>query len=62
MPVHALEMVTFIFLNVCLPAAFIAIVRCIFFVVINIVTVHDGLSLESYPLRCLVMFSLWHFV
>lgn len=50
MPVHALEMVIYIFLNVCLPAAFIAIVRCFFFVVINTVTVQDGLSLKSFAL------------
>lgn len=53
MPVHALKMVTFIFLNVCLPAAFTAIVRYFFFVVINIVTAHDGLFPGKLPFALL---------
>lgn len=56
---HALKVVTFIFCSVCLLDAFMALVRCFFFIVIIIVTVHDRLSPAKLPFAyCLVMFLL----
>lgn len=49
MPMHAVKMVTFTFFNVYLPAVFTTIVRCFFFVVINIVIIHHGLSSGKLP-------------